>query len=71
MKQLIYYSEIKSTATVTLTLYLFVYILETERSFFIGMAFKTEEELKEYLENLGTEYRFSCFKEKNGEGINI
>ncbi len=34
------------------------------------MAFelKTEEEVKEYLDNLGTEYRFGCFSEKKPEG---
>ncbi|KAG8183004.1 hypothetical protein JTE90_017092 [Oedothorax gibbosus] len=35
------------------------------------MTFKSEEELKEFLENLGTEYRFSCFKEKNSEGCHL
>ena len=30
-----------------------------------GVNFKDEEEVKEYLENLGTEYRFGCYHEKN------
>ncbi|GBP43334.1 Cytochrome c oxidase assembly factor 7 homolog [Eumeta japonica] len=29
-----------------------------------GFDFKREEEVKEYIENLGIEYRFGCFKEK-------
>lgn len=33
--------------------------------------FKNEEEVQEYLENIGTEYRFSCFKEKNAEGCHL
>ncbi|KFM69405.1 Sel1 repeat-containing protein 1-like protein, partial [Stegodyphus mimosarum] len=33
--------------------------------------FKSEEELKQFIENLGTEYRFSCFKEKNSEGCHL
>lgn len=34
------------------------------------MAFdlKQEGDVKEYLENLGTEYRFGCFSEKRPEG---
>lgn len=34
------------------------------------MAFdlKDEGEVKEYLENLGTEYRFGCYHEKKPEG---
>lgn len=35
------------------------------------MAFtnlKSEEEVKEYLKNLGTEYRFGCYSEKKPEG---
>ncbi len=34
------------------------------------MAFnlKDEAEVKEYLENLGTEYRFGCYHEKKPEG---
>lgn len=31
--------------------------------------FKSEAEVKEYLDNLGTEYRFGCFSEKKGDGI--
>lgn len=30
--------------------------------------FKSEEDVKEYLTNLGIEYRFGCYKEKNPEG---
>jgi len=29
---------------------------------------KKEEEVKEYIQNLGTEYRFGCFHEKKPEG---
>ncbi len=29
---------------------------------------KTEEEVKQYLDNLGTEYRFGCLSEKKPEG---
>lgn len=29
---------------------------------------KSEEDVKQYLKNLGTEYRFGCFSEKNPEG---
>lgn len=32
---------------------------------------KSEEEVKEYLENLGTEYRFGCFNEKNPETCHL
>uniref|UniRef100_T1JHP9 Kazal-like domain-containing protein n=1 Tax=Strigamia maritima TaxID=126957 RepID=T1JHP9_STRMM len=32
---------------------------------------KREEEVQEYLENLGIEYRFSCYKEKNSEGCHL
>ncbi|XP_054708105.1 cytochrome c oxidase assembly factor 7 homolog [Uloborus diversus] len=35
------------------------------------MALKTEEEVKEFLENIGVEYRFSCFHEKNAEGCHL
>ena len=34
----------------------------------MGLELKTEEEVKEYLDNLGTEYRFGCFSEKKPEG---
>ena len=27
-----------------------------------------EEEMKQYLDNLGTEYRFGCYSEKDPEG---
>lgn len=30
---------------------------------------KNEEEVKEYVKNLGTEYRFGCFSEKKPEGL--
>jgi hypothetical protein len=29
---------------------------------------KTKEEMEEFLNNLGIEYRYSCYEEKNGEG---
>lgn len=29
---------------------------------------KSEEEVKDYIKNLGTEYRFGCYSEKNPEG---
>jgi hypothetical protein len=29
---------------------------------------KNEEEVKQYLDNLGTEYRFGCLSEKKPEG---
>ena len=29
---------------------------------------KSEEEVKEYLENLGVEYRFGCYHEQKPEG---
>lgn len=29
---------------------------------------KTDEEVKQYLDNLGTEYRFGCLSEKKPEG---
>lgn len=34
------------------------------------MAFdlKQESDVKEYLDNLGTEYRFGCYSEKNPDG---
>lgn len=30
--------------------------------------FKNEDDVKDYIKNLGTEYRFGCFSEKNPEG---
>ena len=30
--------------------------------------FKDEKEVKEFLENLGVEYSFQCYKEKDPEG---
>ena len=32
---------------------------------------KSEEEVKEYLENLSTEYKFGCFSEQKPEGKHI
>lgn len=29
---------------------------------------KNEEDVKQYLDNLGTEYRFGCYSEKKPEG---
>lgn len=34
----------------------------------MGTNFKSEEDVNEYIKNLGTEYRFGCFNEKNPEG---
>lgn len=31
---------------------------------------QSEEDVKEYLEKLLTEYQFGCYAEKNAEGIN-
>jgi predicted enzyme involved in methoxymalonyl-ACP biosynthesis len=31
--------------------------------------FKDVSELEEFFKNLGIEYRFSCYHEKNSEGI--
>ena len=33
-----------------------------------GVDLKDKEQVKEYLENLGTEYRFHCYHEKDPEG---
>jgi hypothetical protein len=33
-----------------------------------GVDLKNEEEVKEYLENLGIEYRFGCYHEKSPKG---
>lgn len=30
--------------------------------------FKNEEEVKEYLDNLGVEYHYACYKEKQPDG---
>ena len=30
--------------------------------------FQNEEEVQEYIQNLGTEYSYQCYKEKTGEG---
>lgn len=32
---------------------------------------KNEDEIKEYIENLGIEYRFSCYHEKNRDGCHL
>ena len=34
-----------------------------------GVDLKKEEDVKDYLERLGTEYRFGCYYEKDGKGI--
>lgn len=34
----------------------------------MGEIFKDQEELQQFLHNLGIEYRFSCYEEKNPEG---
>lgn len=33
-----------------------------------GFDLKSESEVKEYLNNLGIEYRFGCYSEKKPEG---
>jgi len=35
-----------------------------------GVDLKNEEEVREYLENLGVEYRFGCYHEKSPKGLN-
>lgn len=30
--------------------------------------FKNKEEMEQFLENLGIEYRYSCYNERNAEG---
>ncbi|PRD21827.1 UNVERIFIED_CONTAM: Cytochrome c oxidase assembly factor 7-like protein [Trichonephila clavipes] len=37
----------------------------------MAFGFRTEEEVQEYLEKLGIEYKFSCFKENNSEGCHL
>ncbi|KAF8777818.1 Cytochrome c oxidase assembly factor 7 like protein [Argiope bruennichi] len=37
----------------------------------MAFGFKSEEEAQEYLEKLGIEYKFSCFKEKDPEGCHL
>jgi hypothetical protein len=32
---------------------------------------KSEEDVKDYIKNLGTEYRFGCYQEKKPEGMFI
>lgn len=34
----------------------------------MAFDFKKEEDVKDYIDNLGIEYRFSCYQEKNAEG---
>lgn len=34
----------------------------------MAQLFKDKEELDEFLHNLGIEYRFSCYEEKNPDG---
>ena len=48
-------------------------LLFEQDSIFISMTeiFKNFEELEEYFKNLGIEYRFSCYYEKNGEGLTL
>ena len=36
-----------------------------------GVDLSKEEETQEYLDNLGTEYRFGCYSEKNPKGIRL
>ena len=33
------------------------------------LPWKESEEVEKYLENLGIEYRYSCYGEKNAEGM--
>ena len=33
-----------------------------------GVDLSNEQEIEEYLKNLGTEYRFGCYQEKNPKG---
>ena len=35
-----------------------------------GVDLKDEDEVKDYLERLGVEYRFGCYYEKDGKGKN-
>ncbi|KAL7639290.1 UNVERIFIED_CONTAM: hypothetical protein RMT77_009779 [Armadillidium vulgare] len=37
----------------------------------MAVDFKNEEEVKEYLENIGIEYRFGCFSEKNPSSCHL
>lgn len=39
----------------------------------MAVNFQSEEEVKDYLEKIGIEYRFGCFSEKKPEGkpINV
>lgn len=35
----------------------------------MSVNFKDESEVKEYLNNIGIEYRFGCYSEKKPEGM--
>lgn len=37
----------------------------------MSVNFKDEAEVKEYLNNIGIEYRFGCYSEKKPEGMRI
>lgn len=47
-----------------------IQIFRTGFSRYFTMAFdlKDENEVKDYIEKLGVEYRFGCYSEKNPEG---
>lgn len=34
----------------------------------MSINFKSEEEVKDYIKNIGIEYRFGCFKENKPQG---
>ena len=34
-----------------------------------GVDLRNSQEVQEYVDNLGIEYRFGCFREKNPKGI--
>lgn len=36
----------------------------------MSVNFQDEDEVKEYVENIGVEYRFGCYSEKKPEGMN-
>ena len=35
----------------------------------VGVDLKKESEVREYLDNLGTEYRFGCYSQNDAKGI--
>ena len=37
----------------------------------VGVDLKKESEVREYLDNLGTEYRFGCYSQNDAKGIFI